>query len=227
MTKAEWHVWYFAFNQNMLSISLLHVQKKKKKTLKLSRFPNCVLCRVLLTDKWRLSNKWLELQLPQCHPGAPRNNRGPKDMFHSEPSRDRCLSRQHSAADLQAAASEVCVCVEVLTCQGGLVRTLTPTAGGLQTTGSGIDLKLVLSNLMITSRLVGAAPRTALCLDLALLSNYPRLSHSSRVHREREREKESERARERRRQGETSNSSRKPVWRCEPIGASCKHTLIC
>lgn len=110
---------------------------------------------------------------------GPQNNRGPKDIFHLQPSRDRCLSPQHSAADLQAAASELCVCVEVLTCQGGLVRTLTPTAGGLQTSGGGIDLKLVLSNLMITSSLAGAAPWTALCLDLALLSNYPRLGHRS------------------------------------------------
>lgn len=47
----------------------------------------------------------------------------------------RGLSPQHSAADLQAAASELRVCAEVLTCQRGLVRTLTPTAGGLQTSG--------------------------------------------------------------------------------------------
>lgn len=63
------------------------------------------------------------------------------------------LSLLRSSADLRAAASEVCVCAEVLTCQGGLVRTLTAHAGGLQTSGGGIDLKLVLSNLMITSRL--------------------------------------------------------------------------
>ena len=65
------------------------------------------------------------------------------------------------------AASETCVCVEVLTCRGGLVTSLTWTAGGLHTSGVAS-----ISNLMIQQR-TGVAPRTALCLDLAWLSNDP------------------------------------------------------
>lgn len=103
----------FAFQLHVVlrfDASLLSQLKKKPKKIHLS---------VIIAAQLR----------PEC--------RRPRDLGLGPPWRPLSVAYLADTAPLTCRLlhQELHVCAEVLTCQRGLVRTLTPTAGGLQTSG--------------------------------------------------------------------------------------------